>query len=521
MAQTFYQPNYATDRRFAPSGFTIPSGPSIEEQNRMANAPVPVAQGQAAPAKANPMDTLNKTLGLNLGDPYQNSAMKQATDAMPQSDQLANGLRQAGGTAGISRWSTIMQDTGGLPDPTRPDFQQRQQAGIALFNRLQQQGLMDSQPSGFMPPSRDAYMGGGDSVTGQQALAAGGAELSGYGGTRVSGTPGINGGPNRFMLRQNPDTIPAEGSFTPPSNPVQAGPSAYQQSLSRYDAALAAMSKPKDNAPSGYRSNPDGSLSFIPGGPADPSKQAETDRYTRTGPMSRDGKYVGDGAFDKKTGRTGIMVNGELQPLPEGTEPITATGLQKSIPDQKQFRNLKGELTDAEISLRNMDRYIKSVGGSSKGVARLATQFTTGLKTLIGQGLNPQEIATKMANGQMQGLLGANRTNVVGGGVMTEQDALRIIQRLGGDVNALQNPGIVRQAIGEVYSDRYAQYQDSLKFYNSAVGEYYGTKGFKPADEVKFSESFKFEEAPAQPAAPAPAGSAKNPAADILKEFGL
>lgn len=278
MARTFTTPTYATDRRFAPSGFTIPSGPSIEEQNRMANAPAPVARPvqQAAPAKANPMDTLNKTLGLNLGDPYQNSAMRQATDAMPQSDQLANGLRQAGGTAGISRWSTIMQDTGGLPDPTRPDFQQRQQAGIALFNRLQQQGLMDSQPSGFMPPSRDAYMGGGDSVTGQQALAAGGAELSGYGGTRVSGTPGINGGPNRFMLRQNPDTIPAEGSFTPPSNPVQAGPSAYQQSLSRYDAALAAMSKPKDNAPSGYRTNPDGSLSFIPGGPADPSMKPQS-----------------------------------------------------------------------------------------------------------------------------------------------------------------------------------------------------------------------------------------------------
>lgn len=287
MAQTFYQPNYATDRRFAPSGFTIPSGPSIEEQNRMANAPVQ----QAAPAKANPMDTLNKTLGLNLGDPYQNSAMKQATDAMPQSDQLANGLRQAGGTAGISRWSTIMQDTGGLPDPTRPDFQQRQQAGIALFNRLQQQGLMDSQPSGFMPPSRDAYTGGGDSVTGQQALAAGGAELSGYGGTRVSGTPGINGGPNRFMLRQNPDTIPAEGSFTPPSNPVQAGPSAYQQSLSRYDAALAAMSKPKDNAPSGYRTNPDGSLSFIPGGPADPSmKPASKPNLGTDQEMGADGR---------------------------------------------------------------------------------------------------------------------------------------------------------------------------------------------------------------------------------------
>jgi len=53
-----------------------------------------------------------------------------------------------------------------------------------------------------------------------------------------------------------------------------------------------------------------------------------------------------------------------------------------------------------------------------------------------------------------------------------------------------------------VYSDRYAQYQDSLKFYNAAVGDYYGSRGFSPAEEVKFSESFKFEEGPNQAAKP-------------------
>lgn len=457
----------------------------------MANAPAQVAQapaqaGAAVPAvkpvaQANPLEKLEKIFGP-IGDPRLRAATAEAASTTAPMDQLANGMRQAGQVADVSAWSQIMSQTGGLPDPSKPNFAERQKAGMELFRRMQQQKSTVPQGNSFIPAG-DAYMGGGPAVTGQQALAAGGQELSGYGGTLISaetvagqrqsltsGRPDTTGSHNRFILRQNPNTVPAEGSFMPPRTPATPSQSTptedpYQQSLQRYDSTMAAAMEPKD-----------------------------TDRYTRTGPMSRDGKYIGDGAFDKRTGRTGIMVNGELQPLPEGTEPITATGLQKSIPDQKQFRNLKGELTDAEISLRNMDRYMKSVGGSAQGVKRLATQFVTGLKTLVGQGLNLQEIATKMAQGQMQGLLGANRTNVVGGGVMTEQDALRIIQRLGGDVNALQNPEIVRRAIGEVYSDRYAQYQDSLKFYNSAVGEYYGSKGFKPAEEVKFSESFKFEE---------------------------
>jgi len=57
---------------------------------------------------------------------------------------------------------------------------------------------------------------------------------------------------------------------------------------------------------------------------------------------------------------------------------------------------------------------------------------------------------------------------------MTEQDVIRVLQRLGGDVDAFQNPEVVRRAIADVYSERYRRYQDNLNFYNMAVDNYYG-----------------------------------------------
>lgn len=47
---------------------------------------------------------------------------------------------------------------------------------------------------------------------------------------------------------------------------------------------------------------------------------------------------------------------------------------------------------------------------------------------------------------------------------------------------------MVRKAISQVYSDRFAQYEDSHNFYNAAVSDYYGTRGFKLAEKAPFSD---------------------------------
>jgi hypothetical protein len=442
-------------------------------------------QPQQAPVQqANPMDNLNRMLGTSIGQrPQQDQAILSRQDPMTQ---IAVGIGEAEKQQKAAMWNQAVARAGINFDPNAPDAQRQNAMAGQIWEKINAKGA-----NAFLP-GPNAYMGGGPAPTGAEVLAAGGQEVVGYGGTLISGQAGPNG--NQFMLRQGPGS----GQFMPqavqpssaPAQAPQQAANGLQSAQEQYRQAVLATS--------------------------------QGDRYTRTSPMStKDGTYLGEGVFDKQTGRSGLMgADGKFVDLPAGAEPITATGLQKSIPDQKAFRTLRSEVTDAEISLRNMDRYMNSVGGASQGVARLADKFTAGIKSLIGQGLDPQEIALKMAQGQLQGLLGANRTNVVGGGVMTEQDALRIIQRLGGDVTALSNPEIVRKAIGEVYSDRYKQYEDAFTFHNAAVSDYYGARGFKPAEKVKFSQNFTFTEtpiaAPTTPTAQPQGGDVQAQAAAIL-----
>ena len=52
---------------------------------------------------------------------------------------------------------------------------------------------------------------------------------------------------------------------------------------------------------------------------------------------------------------------------------------------------------------------------------------------------------------------------------MTEQDALRILDALGGDFDAFQNKQVVREIISDLKSDIFRGYQSDLNRYNSYV----------------------------------------------------
>ena len=88
-----------------------------------------------------------------------------------------------------------------------------------------------------------------------------------------------------------------------------------------------------------------------------------------------------------------------------------------------------------------------------------------------------------------QALIGRFRIETVGGGVMTEQDALRIIANLGGDVNALQNPEIVAQQIETLFKGKYKSFENKRKRHDSAIDALYGSMGFETIEEYDFDES--------------------------------
>jgi hypothetical protein len=79
-------------------------------------------------------------------------------------------------------------------------------------------------------------------------------------------------------------------------------------------------------------------------------------------------------------------------------------------------------------------------------------------------------------------LIGQFRTSVVGPGVMTEQDAARIINYFGGDIGMLTNPVAIASALKNIYQDKYQAYESSVESYNE-VPRVSIFKNFKKLDK--------------------------------------
>lgn len=222
--------------------------------------------------------------------------------------------------------------------------------------------------------------------------------------------------------------------------------------------------------------------------------ERQTERFqSPSAIVDANGKYIGQGVFDQKTGEFGLRDpnTGKIVPLPEGAKPSTVSGMSRGMLAGPQFLKLREELGQAETALNRLSAYMSSVEDSNQGFQRLADRFSTTIKTLFDTGaLKPEELARAAATGQLQSLLGANRIEMLGGGVLTENDALRIIAGLGGDVTALQNKEVVRDAIARMYNDKYRTYQRNRSDYNIQVKGGYGEQGYEQAEAIEFDPRF-------------------------------
>jgi len=205
-------------------------------------------------------------------------------------------------------------------------------------------------------------------------------------------------------------------------------------------------------------------------------------KYQTSGNFSLNGKFIGVGVRDQTTGEFGLYdpKTKKITPLPQGAEPTTATAQQREILPMDKFQELGNSVIAHEGSLRNFKQYLTNVNDSAQGIANYATDIVTKFKTFFDQPLSRGQIAQAMAKSEFEGLLGASKLSVVGPGTMTEQDAIRVIRRLGGNPDSLMNKELVAQALSEIYSSRYKQYEYDLGNYNSQVEGFYGEHGGHP-----------------------------------------
>ena len=209
-----------------------------------------------------------------------------------------------------------------------------------------------------------------------------------------------------------------------------------------------------------------------------------------------DNRIIGEVTFDPNSGEYFETVNGQRVPIDiSKAQPVTDATFAKAIPNYGDFVKLSEGLSEDRTSMDRLQSYMKSIGNTNEGFQRLGDQMTASLKTLLSgiagpewTTLSKEELNAAVAQGQLQGLIGRFRIETVGGGVMTEQDALRIIANLGGDVNALQNKEIVAQQIETLFRGKLKSFDSKRKRHDAAIDALYGGMGFDKVDEYEFDE---------------------------------
>ena len=171
--------------------------------------------------------------------------------------------------------------------------------------------------------------------------------------------------------------------------------------------------------------------------------------------------------FDKVTRQRLVM--GTNQPLPAGS-------IELSADDMTSFQNLAKFDEDAsqeESSLRALDAYISNVEKAPEGIQRAVTSLVTKVKAANilpsdWMDLSDEELALEVAKAQQQGLLGRFREQVVGGGVMTEMDALRVLRAMGGNLGLFNNKEKTLAILGDLRNETFKKYTRKRNLFNSA-----------------------------------------------------
>jgi hypothetical protein len=180
--------------------------------------------------------------------------------------------------------------------------------------------------------------------------------------------------------------------------------------------------------------------------------------------VDKEGTALGEGVYDPRSGTTYIRTAQGLIPAPVGARQVTegwGSGLTAN-----QFNELELGIRHEEASLTKLKDFAQNVGGLDVGIKRLANDLSANVKTALGAGLNEQELRQQVARGELQALLGALRLDIVGPGVLTEQDAQRIYQALGGNLGMLANPATAEKLISDIVREKQNTYATMVGQYN-------------------------------------------------------
>tara|TARA_B100001063_G_C16750938_1_gene550262 strand:+ start:265 stop:1698 length:1434 start_codon:yes stop_codon:yes gene_type:complete len=128
-------------------------------------------------------------------------------------------------------------------------------------------------------------------------------------------------------------------------------------------------------------------------------------------------------------------------------------------------------LVENENAVTNMKRFSENVDTANFGIRGKLDDLVSDFKALVEgstSGLTAQQMARQIAKTNQEGLVGLLKESVVGGGVMTEEDARRILRYMGGAVGDwTAKPEIILEAIEYAIKERVKTGSQIASKYNS------------------------------------------------------
>jgi|13_taG_2_1085334.scaffolds.fasta_scaffold04595_3 hypothetical protein len=184
-------------------------------------------------------------------------------------------------------------------------------------------------------------------------------------------------------------------------------------------------------------------------------------------------------AFIDKNGRTTVDIDGNFVPYRTDmfgkntyARKSTVGNLGAGAMTKKDFYTLRGELTQSENGLQLLSQYIEGAEKSPQGYDALATRFQTYLTTVATKNkLTTEQLNQAITENRFFNLIGSNRVDILGPGVLTQADLEFIIGALGGNPSDYAtNKQVLVNTLSDVLERKYRVYEDNFELYNEQAG---------------------------------------------------
>lgn len=196
------------------------------------------------------------------------------------------------------------------------------------------------------------------------------------------------------------------------------------------------------------------------------------------------------GYFDKARRKTFYRdKDGNEVRMPFDARRVTPSSTGKEKMSPKDFQSLAVGLNATEQGIQQITNYFKGVKNANQGLDLLSDRVLGTVRTIFGGVPTAQELTALEQEGRLQGLIGRFKDEIVGPGVMTEQDALRIVSALGGSADPTRNKEVVRRLLHDIISQKVGRYNEvDLPMYNDQVGR---MGIYKKKEPIEIPEIFK------------------------------